>query len=643
MDVNVDVDFINRAVDAADLLALRTALYQATGDEALRGYSTRYEAVRKGAQMALVIDESHHADLKARAVRFLTEKARDFTPSTPDDDELRALIEFTTATPISDGEFELRKATPAFDDFPRDAKWTGDKPPLPEDFKVVVIGAGFSGIAMGVQLNRLGIPYVIYERRHEVGGTWSINTYPDARVDTLSSTYEYGFVKNHPWTEYFARQSEVRAYLEKVATDHDVLPHIKFDSDVTSADFDERSSRWRVRGTHAGEPFEIAANVVVSASGLFATPKPLDIEGVERFEGEIVHTTQWSHDHSAVGKSVAVIGNGSTGVQLLSRVADGAKQVHVFQRTPQWISPRERYGDAVEPEVRWLLDSMPYYWNWRRFTSLMPGFDTHALLVPDPEWQAKGGYFNERNDAIRAGLTGYIKAEVGGRQDLIDRLVPDYVPIARRPIVDNKWYKTLTKDHVELVTDPIFRIEKDAIVTEDGERREVDLILAAVGFSVTKYLWPTQYRGRDGVRLEDLWEESGEGPMAYLGITVPRFPNLFMLYGPNSQPTSGGLGLPSWMETWVAYVAQSIVMLIEGGHDAIEVKQSAFDEYNDGLRDRAKGMIWSDPGSVKRNYYVNEAGRLQTGVPWTAQEYHDYLKSPRSEDFTFSSSLVAQA
>lgn len=641
----MDIDLITRAVAAADLLALRTALYQATGDEALREYSVHYEAIRKGAQMALVIDERHHADLKERAVRFLAEEAADFTRVPPTEDEVRDLMELTLNASISDEDFDLRKVIPAFEDFPRDARWTAGKPAQADDFRVVIVGAGFSGIAMGVQLNRLGIPYVIYERRHELGGTWSINTYPDARVDTLSSTYEYCFVKNHPWSEYFARQGEVREYLQKVATEFGVLPHIRFNHDLVAAEFDEAASQWNVRVRNGDETIETSANVVVSASGLFATPKPLEIDGVEDFAGEIVHTTKWSTEHSAAGKSVAVIGNGSTGVQLLSRVASEADQVHVFQRTPQWIFPRERYGDPVEPEVRWLLDNMPYYWNWRRFTALLPGFDTYGLLIPDPEWQAKGGYFNERSDAIRKSLTDYIKVQVGGRQDLVDRLVPDYVPMARRPIVDNNWYKTLTKDHVELVTDPISHIESDAIVTADGVRRKIDLILAAVGFSVTKYLWPAEYRGRGGVRLEDIWDESGEGPMAYLGITVPRFPNLFILYGPNSQPTSGGTGLPAWMETWVAYVAQSIVMLIESGEDEIEVKESVFKEYNDELRDRAKGMIWSDPGSIKRNYYVNEYGRLQVGIPWTAQEYHQMLKAPRADDFTLSSAsaLVGQS
>ena len=629
----MEIEFVRAAVDLADLLALRTALYQATHEEVLLHLAFKGEHVKGTAQ---AFTEPAAQILKDRAVKFLTEELATFVPKTPTERELRHLMELTLGLPLDDSEFDLHRHSPGFDEFPREARWTAEPRGVTAGFTVAIIGAGISGITMAVQLKRLGIPFVIYERRAELGGTWSINTYPDARVDTASATYELRFVKNYPWTEYFAKQPEVRSYLEHVATAHGVLEHIRFGHDVTFAAFDDVESRWNLTIAHPdGTTTMSNPKIVVSASGLFATPKPLDIHGADSFEGEILHTTEWTSDHSAAGKSVAVIGNGSTGVQLLGRVASAAKHVYTFQRTPQWISPRARYGEPVEAEMRWLLDTMPYYWNWSRVTPLIPAFDTYDLLVPDPDWQRRGGYFNEQNDAVRAAFVAYIEQQTGGDRSLIDRLVPDYPPIARRLIVDNKWYQTLTHDHVDLVTDPITQIEADGIVTAAGNHYKVDLILAAVGFSVTKYLWPTEYRGRGGLELERVWSMDHGGPRAYAGVTVAGFPNMFILYGPNSQPTNGGLMLPAWIEIWVAYIAKSIIMMIEEGHDQMEITERAFDAYNAALDERASSMIWADPGSIKQNYYVNEAGRLQVGNPWKGVEYHAYLREPRSADYTF--------
>jgi len=636
----MEIGFVRDAVEGADLIALRTALYQATGDPSV--LDVRVGPVAGSALHALVVDERDRAALKERAVRYLTEELPpEFTggaeappPSEPD---LRFLLELTLGTGLTDEEYEINRVLPAFDEFPREVRWSsGSRPRLPEGFHVAVVGAGISGVAMGVQLSRLGIPFTVYERRAEVGGTWSRNTYPDARVDTASSTYEYRFVKKHRWTEYFARQPEVRQYIETVAKDFGVFGHIRFDHDVVAAEFDEAASCWRLTVRRSdGQAVLTTATAVVAASGLFATPKPVDIPGAGTFGGELLHTTDWGPDHSAAGRTVAVIGNGSTGVQLLARIADEARQVHVFQRTPQWISPRPRYGQPITPGEQWLLDTMPYYWNWTRVTPLIPATQSHDLLVPDPEWQRGGGLFNKPNDALRAMLTQYIEARTGGRRDLVERLVPDYPPLARRLVVDNGWYDTLTRDHVELVTDPIARIDPDSVVTADGTRRPVDMIVAAVGFSVTKYLWPTEYRGRAGVRLEDRWQMADGGPRAFAGITVPEFPNLFILYGPNSQPTSGGLGLHGWIEIWTSYIAQSLVTMIEQGHRRMEVRRSAFDAYNERIDSLSAQMIWADPGSSKQNYYVNENGRLQVVNPLRGVELFELLRTPRPEHYHF--------
>jgi 4-hydroxyacetophenone monooxygenase len=277
---------------------------------------------------------------------------------------------------------------------------------------------------------------------------------------------------------------------------------------------------------------------------------------------------------------------------------------------------------------------MPYYWNWTRYTAVMPLFNARELLLPDPEWIARGGYFNERNDKVREGLTAYIRAQVKGRQDLIDKLVPTYAPMARRPVVDNNWYKSLTRDNVELVTEPIERLTVDGIRTVDGQTRKADLIVAAVGFQTARYLHPAVYRGIGGVTLDEEWADGG--PRAHIGMTVPGFPNFFMLYGPNSQPVSGGSALPVWFEIWSAYIARLLIAMLEGGHRRIEVKREAYEAYNQRLDDTANGMIYVlDPGSRDDNYYVHR-GRLLVNAPWEGDEYYAISAQPDLDEFNFS-------
>jgi 4-hydroxyacetophenone monooxygenase len=632
----MDESFIRNAVDRADLSALRMALFQATGNPEVGAMELERAVVRGGAGVLPVVPERYHARLKELAVDYLVHGAADHVQQIPDDESLGRMISMVEGHDVPEELLFMRRGLLCFDEFPRRATWSDGKPELPDDFSVVIVGAGFSGIAMGVQLGLLGIPYVVLERRTEVGGVWSINTYPDARVDTLSVTYQFGFEKNYPWSEHFARQGEVLNYLEYIAKKYGVYEHIRFEHDVTTADFDETTNSWQLQvATADGQTHDLSANVVVSAAGLFATPKPLDIKGADQFAGELLHTTAWGTDHTPRGKRVAVIGNGSTGVQLLARVAEQADQVYVFQRTPQWISPRENYGQPITPEAQWLLDTMPYYWNWSRYTAVIPLFGARELLEPDDEWIAGGGHVNARSDSVRDGLTAYIKAQVGNRPDLIDKLIPDYAPIARRPVVDNNWYKTLTRTNVELVTTPITHITDTGIATEDGDERPVDMIIAAVGFQTGRYLFPTKYRGVGGVTLDEQWRE--QGAQAYIGMTVPHFPNLFIMYGPNSQPISGGAALPSWYEIWSRYIGQTLVAMIEGGHSRVEVREDVHDTYNDLVQETASKLIYiTDEGSRDKNYYVNEFGRLQVNIPWEGEDYYLLCAAPNLEDFAMS-------
>ncbi len=638
----MDEAFVRRAVEQADLGAVRLSLIQATGDAQIAAMKVSPIVVRGGSGISYVLNEADQEIVRERAVRFLMNEAASHVVSMPDDAQVRSLMD-AAGVVLSDEEFEQRRPIPAFDDYPRAARWTNGPVKTPDDFLVVIIGGGFSGLGMAVQLQSLGLPYILLERRHELGGTWSRNTYPDARVDTPSTVYEFSFEKRYPWTEYFAKQPEVRTYLKHVARKHGVDAHIRLNQDVKGGVWNAADQVWEldvVGGDRAHQT--IRANFVVSASGLFAAPRELRTEGVETFKGEIVHSTEWSEQHSAVGKRVGVIGNGSTGVQLLGRVAAAADHVDVFQRSPQWISPREKYGELVTAEDRWLIDNMPYYWNWARYTGALPTMDLYPLLVPDPEWQAKGGFFNEPNDAIRELLTNYMKDQVDNREDLIEKLTPNYPTFSRRMIVDNKWYRALLRDNVELVTTPIERITPTGIVTADGEERPLDMIITAIGFDIEKYVWPAEYTGVGGVRLQDVW--STGGARAYLGMMVTGFPNFFIMYGPNAQSVSGGGGtIPTHIEMWSRYIGQMIVTVLERDCASVDVDPKVFEDYNVRLQERAAGLIWlADPVTRDQNYYVVN-GRLQVNTPWEVLEWHRMMNVLALDELNMVKASSAQS
>ncbi|WP_349535971.1 flavin-containing monooxygenase [Rhodococcus rhodochrous] len=624
--------FIERAVECADTNALRMALYQATRDAEIAAITP--ERAFGPTTDAIVFSDEDTALIRAKAVEHLLTEPDESALPVPSRDEIVELLEMAEARSLAPDDLIMRHKLPAFSDLPYQAQWHGEKV-IPEGYHVAIVGAGFAGIAMGVQLANLGVPFTIYERRAEVGGVWSINTYPDVRVDTVSFTYEYAFEKKYPWTEYFARQSDVRAYLDHVARKYGVYEHIRFGSDVTQARFDEPTQRWTLTVQGEESVTEVEANVVVAASGVFATPRELSVEGVSDFTGQVVHTARWNEDVEYAGKKVAVIGNGSTGVQLLSKIAEKAESVTVYQRTPQWISPRTNYGVPISDELQWLIQAMPFYWNWNKYVAGLATIDLRNVLMPDEEWIANGGQVSKRNDMLREILVGYISAQVDGRQDLIDKLIPDYPPMTRRPVVDNNWYASLTRNNVELVTTPIERMTDTAIVTADGEARETELVIAAVGFQTEKYIWPTQYFGLGGVTLEDAW--TAQGAQAHLGMTVPGFPNMFMLYGPNSQPVASGAGLPVWFEVWTGYIAECIVGMLEKGRASMVIRKDAFDEYNEQLHEEAKKLIYLMPNSaMEKNYYVNEFGRLQMNAPWNGEKYYELCEKPDESHYDFT-------
>ncbi len=618
-----------RALAMASTNILRVALYQATGDEELAQMPVVYVPFWAGAYEVPILAPEHDDRVREKALTFLRSGAGSRCP-VPDDTTLRHLMDMLVGRPVNDYLFSFGKEEANFTPFPRGIEWSSGKAPTDlSDFRVIVIGAGAAGLVAGVHLQRLGIPFTIIERNHDVGGTWLVNDYPDARVDIASHHYQLTLTRNYPWKHWYATQGELLDYLRGIADDFDLRRDIRFNTELTDARWNEATAQWDVTlAGPDGTESSLSANVVISAAGLFNAPNMPDIPGIDGFKGRIFHTTQWQHDYDYTGKRVGIIGVGCTGAQLMPAIARSAAHVSVFQRSPHWVSRMDNYRDPIPDDFQWLMDNVPHYWNWHNFNTFYIMFsDDGALQHIDTEWQQSGGLINRKNDLLRENIRANILAEFPDDPEFAAKLMPDWPPFAKRLVVDNGWFDALKRPNVDLVTEGIERITPKGIETRDGREHPLDMIVVAGGFKAERYLWPVAYTGRNGITLEAAW--SKDGARSYVGVTMPDFPNMFIIYGPNMQARSGGLF--AWLELWARYSLDCIVKMIESGHRTIECRRDAFDAYNARLDAAQDSCIWGMDGL--KSYYVNEHGRQIVNNPLRPSVTYDSIRHARMEDY----------
>ena len=625
----IDVDFIMRALKSANVNALRLALYHQTKDPELLDIKVNQVPLRGGAFIGYVIGEEESDIIRARALTYLTSAPEPV--AVPSREECNDYMQLFTGKVLTPSEQNYGYEELAFDPLVRSASWPQSRPASRlKGFKVKIIGAGVSGLAMAIQLDRLGIDYEIIERLNDIGGTWEINNYPDARVDISTFLYQFKFEQNYPWKHYFATQSELKDYLNYIVDKYDLRKRIRFGIEMQSARWDSEESHWSLTlRDRNGAACTEECNAVVTAVGLFNTPKLPNIKGIERFQGQMFHTTSWDHSYDYAGKRIAIIGTGSTGTQLMPRVAEAAGQLTVFQRTPNWITPTPGYRREVNEESRWLLSAMPGYWNWFVYSSYISELQVQSLQVIDREFEASGGVVNEKNESLAKALKAYIQHKMGDRNDLYEKLVPNYPPLARRLVVDNGFYDALLRDNVELVAGPVKEITESGVVDESGRHYDVDLIVLAAGFDVGKYLSPVEYRGRNDVTLDKFWGK--DGARAYASITIPEFPNLFMMYGPNSMARAGGFH--SWAEIVGRYIGDLIAHMIDKGSRSVEVLPEVFQAYNDQMDKESGELLWEAHG--QNGYYTNDHGRSGTNMPWPMHDFYERVRKADTCNFKF--------
>jgi 4-hydroxyacetophenone monooxygenase len=611
---------LKRALAAADPATLLLALVQLTGErhwlEAAKPF------IRGPMNYQEFMPEPLRAQVRDRLSEVLAEIAR--TGKAPDrwtdDALLREMMAVATGEAVPDDYIAMMREDLTDDSLAsRSLKWRSppDAAAL-QGTEVVIIGAGMSGLYAGIQLQQAGIPFVTLEKNAAVGGTWYENVYPGCGVDTPNHFYSYAFEPNHDWSHFFAKRDELWNYFEGVADKYDLRKHIRLGVEVTSARYDEESASWRITAQGAdGAEQTLSARVLVSAVGVLNRPKLPDIAGLESFAGPAFHTAQWDKNFDWRGKRVAMIGTGASGHQVGPSIAPAVERLTIFQRSPHWVVPNPNYHEGVSDGKKWALANIPFYLRWYRF-QLFWGFadGLHEALKVDPDWPDPQRSLNSVNEKHRRFMEKHMRSELRDRPDLLEKVIPDYPAYGKRILIDNYWFQMLKRQNVDLVTDPIERIVPEGVRTSGGKVWPADALVFATGFKVSKMLHPIDIVGRDGRELHEVW--GPDDAKAYLGLTVPGFPNFFMLTGPNTGLAHGGNQI-FMTECGVRHMMLGLRELLEGGHRSIECRREVYENYNREVDAMHARMVWSHKGMT--NWYRNIHGRVFAITPWRLVEY----------------------
>ena len=460
------------------------------------------------------------------------------------------------------------------------------------DADVAIIGSGFAGLGTAIRLKQAGQEdFVVLERGSDVGGTWWFNTYPGCQCDVPSHLYSFSFALNPDWSRTYSKQAEIQAYLRDCAERFGVTDHIRFDTDVESAAWDDAAQRWRLQTSDG----EVVARVVVAGFGPLSEPSVPDLPGLDSFAGTTFHTAQWNHDYDLRGKRVAVVGTGASAIQVVPQIAPDAERLTVFQRTPPWVVPhRDRPITSLE---RRAYRAVPALQRWVRGNV----YAMREALVP-------GLAFNPKlQRPIQRLAEAHLRKQVTD-PELLEKVIPDYTIGCKRILPSNEWYPALMRPNVDLVTGGIREVREGGIVTNDGDEVAVDTIIFGTGFHVTDIQMGARVRGRDGRTLDDVWQGSAQ---AFRGTTISGFPNLFVLLGPNT-----GLGHTSvvyMIESQLNYVMDALRVMRERGVESVDVRPEVQDAYNARIQARMGETVWNSGGCA--SWYIDVNGRNTTIWP----------------------------
>ncbi len=511
----------------------------------------------------------------------------------------------------------------------RDVAVPDDPAADPGELSILVVGAGASGIAIGARLSRMGLDYTIVEKGSSVGGVWRDNRYPGAGVDTPNHAYSFSFAPPNRWTRFFAPQPELQDYLRRTAEHCEVTPHVEFETELAGARWDDERAMWSVELRTPSGTERREVRVLISAIGQLNVPRPPTIAGMDDFSGRSFHSSHWPDDLDVTGRRVAVVGTGASSMQIVTTIAERVEQLTVFQRSAQWARPIPRYHDEIPAGSQWLFENLAPYAAWYRFTMLWRyGDGLLPYLRKDPDWAHPDRAVNKTNDRHRQEMADHIVEVIGDDPELIDKCMPDYPPYGKRILLDGGWFETMTRPDVELIVDDVERIAPSGVVDSTGRLTEVDVIVYATGFEVFQMLSRFGIVGRGGVDLADEWAD--DDPTAHLGITVPGFPNLFLMQGPTTGLGHGGSAIFQ-AECHARYITGCLATMLRDGVRSMEVREGPTREYTRRLDAAHDELIWTHEGM--RNWYRNEAGRVVAIMPWRLVDYWAMTHDPDPGDF----------
>ena len=620
---------IEDAMQYASPMVLRGLLYQLTGDESVID-------MKPGAAAKFVVG-SELADPEDE--KLIRKKAADFLKAYRDSgagdldigplDRLRTSLSLTAGQPIPEKDFDIWQEETALDRWARGVKWSGGKTPdAAKNFRVAVIGTGISGLNTAVQLKRAGIPFTVFEKNPEVGGSWYENRYPGARVDTPSRGYTHLFAYDYPFNWGYSPRDVNLKYFKWVADNFEIRDNIEFNTEVLKMTWDDEAKVWKLGIQGPSGATEQQFNAVISCVGFLSRPQMPDIEGMDSFSGTLCHSAAWPDDLDITGKRVAIVGSGASGYQTAPVIGSMASETFLFQRQANWLYEDLSYLKKLPEQTLWLDRNFPFHANFVRFrvTSLVAPSDDGGALKVDPNF--KDPYaVSPVNKALRDACVAFVSRKLESRPDLIPRMIPNFPPMASRPIrVDTheSVLDALARGDVELVSDSIDRITPSGIEA-GGKSYDLDVIVFATGFRANEYLWPMEVRGKSGERIEKIWEK--DGPRAYLGVMVPDFPNLFMIYGPNSN-NFGGFSVVNLLEVTAQFSLRAIAGLIENGQASVDVTHDAYWRFADILDKSEEGMVYLDP---RANSYYQNGGRSSVNGPVDYRRMWRWLNDPAGD------------
>ena len=476
---------------------------------------------------------------------------------------------------------------------------------------VIIVGAGFGGIAAAIELKRAGIDDVrILERAADLGGTWYYNSYPGCACDVPSHLYSFSFAQRRDWSRLCSPQTEIHGYLHEVARAHGVEALVQRGCDVTACEWDEPSCTWTV-STAQGESFE--ADAIVLATGQLHQPSYPRIEGAEEFGGHSFHSARWDRAYDLAGKRVAVVGTGASAIQLIPEIADRVARLSVFQRTGNWMLPRK--NRRYPPLVKAAIERVPGLQAFRRWF-MFEYCESITLAIRHP--RTFGRLTHARS---RAFMRSQLKDP-----ELRRKVWPDYTFGCKRVLFSSQYLPALQRANVGLITDAIARLDSSGIVTSTGARLEVDCIIWATGFRTTEFMFPMQITTSTGLDLREAW---AGGAHAHFGITVPGFPNMFVMYGPNTN-TSGG-SIIAYHEAQASYLRQALEQVRDRGAGAIDVRPEVEAAADRAVQARFAGTAWTRCDS----WYRDERGRVIANWPGYMREYFEQTRTLRVSDYRF--------